>query len=125
MVMIVAIRKALTSLGYKVHSTRQEKIGTIDSSKEVMVLHDDTSIEIETTLTYHARSWITIEWDTSTPDNIPATIAKMVVDLEGKILDGSEPCKATFKFIQSEVNQLGLMYRVIVTVEFIEVLNLE
>lgn len=125
MTMIAAIRTALTSLGYQVHDKRQEKMGTIDSTREVVVLPDDTSVEIETTLTYHVRSWINIEWLTTNPDNTHATIVKMVGDLEEAILDGSEPCKATFKFIQSETNQLGLMYKVIVTIEFIEVLNLD
>lgn len=122
--MIGAIRSALTTLGYTVHDKRQEKIGTLDKSREICVVFDDTSVEIETTLTYHARTWVTIEWNTVSPDNVHSEIVSMIGTLEEALLEGTEPLKATFKFIQSEVNQLGLMYRVIITVEFIEVINL-
>lgn len=122
--MLSAIRTALTSLGYTVHDKRQEKIGTIDATKEICVVFDDTSVEIETTLTYHVRTWATLEWNTTTPDNVHSTVVTLVHALEEKLLQGTSPLKATFKFIQSEVNQLGLMYRVIITVEFVEVINL-
>lgn len=122
--MYTAICDALTGLGYTVHTTPQEKMGTIDVSKELVVLFDDTSVEIETTLTYHVRTWLTIEWNTRTPDSIHSSVVSMVGTLEESLLGGSSDLRATFKFIQSEVNKLGQMYRVIITVEFVEVINL-
>jgi len=119
--MITAIRTALTSLGYTVHATRQEKIGT----NEIVVILDDLSIRIETNAVYRAYVWVLLEWDTMAPDNIPTQIVKLVRDLENEIyIESSEECKATFKFIQSEINQLGLMYRVSVTIEYVDLIDL-
>lgn len=120
--MITEVRTALETLGYRVHQTRQEKIGT----NELVVVLEDVDIEIETTLTYHANCWILIEWDTMAPDNIPTQIVTLVSNLEEAILDSSVDRKATFKFRQSEVNQLGgLMYRVSIIIEYVEEINLD
>lgn len=120
--MLSDIRTALNALGYRVHETRQEKIGT----NELVVILEDVSVEIETTLTYHARNWVLIEWDTSTPDSIPTQIVTLVKNLEEYILDNTSATgKATFKFIQSEVNQLGLMYRVTIVIEYVEEIRLD
>lgn len=121
--MITYIRTALTKLGYKVHQTRQEKIGT----GELVVILDDVSIApLETSKQYIATCWVLIEWDTMQPDNIPTTVATLAYTLENKISETTGvPCKATFKFIQSEVNQLGLMYRVTMTIEYLEEINLD
>lgn len=117
--MITEIRTALTGLGYIVHETRQEKI----KSNELVVILDDVSSNIDTNFRYTADVWILIEWDTTNADNIPQQIVDLYTSLENKIVyDSDTPCKATFKFIQSEVNQIGLgiMYRVTITVEYVE-----
>lgn len=120
--MITEVRDALTSLGYTVHGTRQEKIGT----GEIVVILDDVSIIPETYATYWANCWILLEWDTDEPDDIPTNIVTLVENLEEYIVNvSSTPRKATFKFIQSEVNQLGLMYRVSIIIEYVEEIKLD
>jgi hypothetical protein len=120
--MITEVRDALTSLGYTVHTTRQEKLSTGD----MVVTLEDCNVEIETTATYWARSWIAIEWETMDPDNIPTSIVTLVEALEEYIVNTTNtPCKATFKFVQSEVNQLGLMYRVSIIIEYVEEIRLD
>jgi len=121
--MITSIRTALTQLGYKVHQTRQEKIST----NELVVVLEDVSISpLEISNQYVASCWILIEWDTNTPDNIPIQIADLLSKLEKKIKDVTGvDCKATFKFIQSEVNQLGLMYRVTIIIEYLEEISFD
>lgn len=121
--MITAVRNALTELGYRVHTTRQEKIGT----NELVVLLFDVSVQpLEIADHYISSVWILIEWDTMTPDDIPKQIASLVSKLEKKVADKVPlPCKATFKIIQSDVNQLGLMYRVSITLEYLEEINLD
>ena len=119
--MISEIRTALESLGYTVHSTRQEKI----KSGEFVVIVDDVDIRIETNQEYRVYVWILIEWDTMSPDDIPTDIVTLLRNLEQAIYtDQSVSCCATFKFIQSEVNQLGLMYRVSVVVEYVDLIDL-
>lgn len=122
--MIEDIRTALSGLGYVVHDKQQEKLGTLATSGEIVVVLDDTVTEIETTLTYHQVTWVTIEWNTVTPDTAHDEIVSIISTLEPAILAGSSSFKASFKFIQSEINKLGLMYRVILTVEYKEVINL-
>jgi len=121
--MITTVRNALSELGYKVHSTRQEKIGT----NELVVVMFDVSVQpLEIADHYIASVWILIEWDTMSPDDIPTQIASLVSKLEHKVADKTQvPCKATFKIIQSDVNQLGLMYRVSITLEYLEEINLD
>jgi len=121
--MITTVRTALGQLGYKVHQTRQEKIGT----NELVVILDDVSVApLEIADHYIATCWILIEWDTMQPDNIPTQIVSLISGLEGKITEITGVlCKATFKFIQSEVNQLGLMYRITITIEYLEEINLD
>jgi len=120
--MITDIRKALKTLGYVVHSSRQEKIGT----NEIVVILDDVTIEIETTATYRARNWILLEWDTANPDEIPSKIVKLVKSLEEYIVETAKPAGMTsFKFLQSEVNMLGLMYRVSIILEYVEEIRLD
>jgi len=121
MAMITAIRAALAKLGYKVHATRQEKIG----SNELVVVLDDVEVEIETTLTYHTRNYVLIEWDTSTPDNIPTQIVTLIAALEEYMLyNTTESLRSSFTFIQSEINPLGITYRVSIIIRYTEVINL-
>jgi hypothetical protein len=120
--MITTIRSALATLGYTVHATRQEKVAMRD--KEVVVVIDDVDVRIETTFTYRAYVWVLIEWDTTSPDNIPTQIVNLITDLEDAIADSSAECKATFKFIQSEVNQLGLAYRISVVIEYVDLIDI-
>jgi hypothetical protein len=119
--MIAAVRTAAASHGWTVHASRQEKIGT----RELVIVLDDINVEIETTATYHCRSWILMEFSTNSPDTIATDIVSLVHDIEEDIAAGSELGKETFKFIDSEVNQLGTMYRVSITMEYKEVINLD
>ena len=117
--MITAIRTALEGLGYTVHQSRQEKI----RSNDIVVILDDVDVQVDTTFRYRANVWVLLEWDTTNADGIPKQIFDLYAALENKIVHNTDtPCKATFKFIQSEVNQLGLgtMYRVTITVEYVE-----
>jgi hypothetical protein len=60
-----------------------------------------------------------------TPDSIPTQIVTLVTSLEDYIVHTAQPENmATFKFIQSEVNQLGLMYRVSIIIEYVEEIRL-
>jgi hypothetical protein len=121
--MIADIRSSAEYLGYTVHASRQEKL----APKELVIILDDVQIEIETTLTYHANVFVTVEYDTSEPDDIPEDIISLVNDLEEELVYGSNVSpdeKATFKFVQSEVNMLGTMYRVIIIIEYTKVINL-
>lgn len=121
--MITEVRAALRSLGYTVHNTRQEKIKT----KEIVVILDDVDVRIDTSDAYLGYVWILLEWDTTDVDNIPSNIITLITRLENQIVYNSQtPRKATFKFIQSEVNQVGLgeMYRVSIVIEYVEEINL-
>jgi hypothetical protein len=118
--MISEVRELLRLRGYTIHESRQEKLGT----GELVVILDDVSLEIETTLTYKVPCWVLIEWDSMDPDNIPLELVTLVSNLEPDMLASDTLRKATFKFIQSEVNQLGLMYRISVIFEYTEEITL-
>jgi hypothetical protein len=121
MSMIAALRTAATTNGYIVHSTWQEKIG----SNELVIVIDDVSLEpIETSHTYYSDVWATIEWETSDGDSIPTQVATLVDNIEEEIHEGSEPNKATFKFIQSEATRFGIRYRVVVTVGWRDLISI-
>ena len=118
--MITDIRTALKSLGYKVHATRQAKIGT----KELVVIVDDVDIRLSSNNSYNAYVWILIEWDTSDGDTIPTQITDLLHDLDVEMYTNSSVVgKATFKFLQSEVNLLGSMYRISVVVEYVDFID--
>lgn len=118
--MIKAIRAAAKKLGYKVHATRQEKI----ESGGLVIVVDDVDVRINENNSYYAYVWVLIEWSTSNGDGIPESIVKLVKELDvAMYTDSSESCKATFKFIQSEVNLLGTTYMVSVTVEYVDLID--
>lgn len=119
--MITGVRDALVRLGYKVHHTRQEKIGY----DELLVIIDDVEVIVESTHTYFCKVFIIIEWDTMDGDGIPNQIVSLVDRLEEEIVHNSdESARATFTFVGCDVNPLGLIYRVTATLRYTEVIDL-
>ena len=117
---LTKIRSELTKLGYTVHATRQEKL----AYNALVVVIEDVEIEVETSTSYICSSYVLVEWDTTNGDNIPNQIVTMISSLENIVVHSGVSLAPTFTFVTCEVNPLGLLYRVSLTIRYKEVINL-
>jgi hypothetical protein len=119
--MISSIRKQLGKMGWKVASTKKPVL----ADNEMLVRLEDVDLQVETNASYIANVYVICEYNTMDGDSIPYQIVNLIDELEHYIVhDSTEPGKATFKFVSSQADDLGELYRVNILLYYREVINL-
>ena len=118
--MIDTIRSSLTAMKWKVTPTKK---ATLDYN-EMIVRIEDVDVVVDTISSYIANVYVQLEYNTMDGDKIPTQIVSLVSDLEYRITSSTTPSNKTFKFVSSQVDDLGQLYKVIILVYYREVINL-
>lgn len=108
---------ALTTCGYVVNKADQEKI--TEGGKEIVVTMLDVDLNVESFASYEMPVTVGIMFKVDNPNNIVTLIANMCSKLDKEIAQPS------FKFGKPSINKLGQTYKVVVIVNYKEIVNVD
>ena len=102
------VEASLTTMGWKVNSTIQEKLG----ENECTVIYSQFDNNIDTTESYYDAVWIKIIFDINDNNQIPSVISTIVSNVTKDVESSGAPYCTSFYFGKAQVYPGGTTNRV-------------